>query len=255
MSFIQVRFKTRQTESLQEDGFIAAIQDSLTCSVKLWEALMNGLLPLTTFNSLSHMLMTKISWMNLSRSRDKTNRNWEIGSRLILDMTFLSIQCMTSRLKEFMNTRDSSWTSCILFIDTFRSLQPHLTKEKESSCPELLWLVVKLPQVITMLKQSLSLSPQFLRKLTATPLLETFWRWYSFQTITFLPPKLSSQPLSYLSTSLQLERRHQEPRTWSSLWMDALSSEQWMEPMSRSPKRLEKTICLFLERGLRESIG
>jgi len=48
INYIQESFKTKPTELLQEDGFIAVTQDYLSSSVTLSVVLMNGLQLLTT---------------------------------------------------------------------------------------------------------------------------------------------------------------------------------------------------------------
>jgi len=170
------------------------------------------------------MLMISNSKNSSSKSNKRTKLNSLLGLKKRLDMISQSTHCMTSKLKEFMSTRDNLWTSFTLFIDTLPSLTLLSMRERTNSFLESLWLVERLPLDITMLKLSLSWSRPYPKKSTVITKLEIFWRSFSCLTTTFQAPKSLFQLLSFPNIFLLQEQKHwyfkHEIRNewWSHYW-------------------------------------
>lgn len=148
--------------------------------------------------------------------------------------------------RESMNTKDSLWTSSMLFIDILNLKKCPLNKGTMLFL-EQYYLQERQLLLIKMLRKSSNWFMKSLMLSITMKSLKITSKLYLSQIIMSLTLKSSSQPPKFQNIFQQLEPKHQGPATWNLSWMEALLLVRWMVPMLKSTTMSERKIYSFLE--------
>lgn len=165
------------------------------------------------------MLTTLSSKTNGEPSRNKIKFDFQNGLSANVKFRLILRVCLIFRWREYMNTRDNSWTFYTSFIDTLASSRCH-HKNVSMSFLDLWCLLGKQPRPMTQQRILLSWSMKSLMLLITMLLQILYSKLYFYPIIMYQTLKLSFQHLTSVNTFQLLEQKLQELPIWSLSWTE-----------------------------------